>query len=139
MPLDKTDLKAIGRLIDKKLESQTTAFDKKLDDQTLLFDKKLEGLAIMTAKGFEDMGKRFKRVDKRFEQVDKRFDTLEDRLDTFEYKTERGFDRMQDEIVDIKTRLNNIEKRLGLSKDNIIEIQELRKRVEVLEEKLRVA
>ena len=117
MPLDKIDLKAIGKLIDSKLES----------------------LAIMTAKGFEDMGKRFKRVDKGFEQVDKRFDALEDRLDTFEYKTERSFDRMQDEIVDIKIRLDNIEKRLGLSKDNVIEIKELRKRVEVLEEKLKVA
>lgn len=78
MSLTRTDLKAIGQVIDKIVSPR---FDK--------LEGEIDLLAKSTADGFNRMYERFKQVDRRFDQVDERFDSIEKRLKVVENDTSR--------------------------------------------------
>ena len=102
--------------------------DKKLDSFGKRFDAKLENLAMMTAKGFENVDKRFEAVDERFESMDKRFDGVDARLD----KVESRLFSVEDNQLDLKLRFEVFEKH------HIPAVENLKSRVVVLKRRVGV-
>jgi len=118
----------------------------------------LDDLAAMVANGFQKMSDqfsdRFDGVDKRLDGVDKRLDGVDKRLDGVEFnmnglrqefnafrsETRANFERLWNEIAKINHRLDLIEKRTdedtGLA---LSEIEKLKKRILILEQKLKTA
>ena len=93
----------------------------------------LEKLAIMTAKGFGDMHRNFAEVNERFNRVEARLDRIEGRLDSVEGR----LDRIEAELLYINRRLDSLEEQ-GASNTGISrEIDQLRRRVALLERRLK--
>ena len=84
----------------------------------------IDDLAMMTKRGFDEIGESIKRgfegVGKRFEEVDKRFEGVNNNIRILSDNNAR-------EHEDLKLRLDNVAYRF--------ELVELQKRVEVLEKK----
>ena len=111
----------------------------------------LDDLAAMVANGFQKMSDqfsdRFDGVDKRLDGVDKRLDGVEfnmnglrQEFNAFRSETRANFERLWNEIAKINHRLDLIEKRTdedtGLA---LSEIEKLKKRILILEQKLKTA
>lgn len=75
----------------------------------------VEDLALMIAKGFEQVDKRFEKVDNRFDRMDARMANLEE-INSMEHR-------------EMQTHLNNLADRF--------ELNELIKRVMILEKKVK--
>jgi chromosome segregation ATPase len=123
MALDKNDLKAIGSLMDKKF-----------DDFAIVIGKSFGKLT-------NDINQRFDAVDKRFEQVDNRFESIEKRLNKIELdigSVRADIRRIQNDIDDIKEQLDRIEKKTSEDDDAIsCDVVDLRTRVEFLEKEVK--
>lgn len=63
----------------------------------------IDQLAIMVAKGFENIEKRFDGVGKRFDKVDERLDDLDYRLSKIEGNHERRIDILEERMATVKT------------------------------------
>ncbi|HEY4495739.1 MAG TPA: hypothetical protein VJC04_00040, partial [Candidatus Paceibacterota bacterium] len=86
--------------------------DKKLESFGKKFDAKLENLAMMTAKGFENVDKRFEVVDERFESIDERFESIDKR-----------FESMDKRFDGVDARLDKVESRLFSVEDNQLDLK----------------
>jgi len=109
--------------------------DKKLDSFGKRFDAKLENLAMMTAKGFENVDKRFEAVDERFESMDKRFESMDKRFDGVDARLDKVESRLfsvEDNQLDLKLRFEVFEKH------HIPAVENLKSRVVVLERRVGV-
>jgi len=109
--------------------------DKKLDSFGKRFDAKLENLAMMTAKGFENVDKRFEAVDERFESMDKRFESMDKRFDGVDARLDKVESRLfsvEDNQLDLKLRFEVFEKH------HIPAVENLKSRVVVLKRRVGV-
>ena len=109
--------------------------DKKLDSFGKRFDAKLENLAMMTAKGFENVDKRFEAVDERFESIDERFEAVNKRFDGVDARLDKVESRLfsvEDNQLDLKLRFEVFEKH------HIPAVENLKSRVVVLERRVGV-
>jgi len=109
--------------------------DKKLDSFGKRFDAKLENLAMMTAKGFENVDKRFEAVDERFESMDERFESMDKRFDGVDARLDKVESRLfsvEDNQLDLKLRFEVFEKH------HIPAVENLKSRVVVLERRVGV-
>ena len=85
-------------------------------------DKKYEDLAVMVARGFDAVDKRFEQVDKKFDGVDRRFDILESKLSQkIDGLTNRIDDlalnrATREEVKILEHRIGRIEEKIGLKK-----------------------
>lgn len=79
-------------------------------------DEKIDNLAVMTAKGFDS-------VDKRFEAIDKRFESVENRLENVELGQKKIFQEIlnihdtfvkRSEFDNLANRLSRVEQKLKL-------------------------
>ena len=91
----------------------------------------LDTLAGMIQKGFEEVDNRFEEVDNRFTEVDNRFEKIDERFnkidDDIRY-IHGSLDLIRQEGTEIKTKLGHV-----VYQD---ELENLRRRVEKLEKKL---
>ena len=100
------------------------------------FESRLDGV-IEGQKIFEErMENRFDNLENRFDNLENRFDNFEKRFNNFEAETKENFkmvfkylSRIDDEISDIKIRLDKIEKNTANKK----ELNFLKARIEKLE------
>ncbi len=95
--LSKKDLEAIGALIDEKVDS------------------KIDPLAAAVASGFADVYRRFDQVDSKFDQIDSKFGQTDSRFEQIDRCLDRIEDRVDSialDVVDVKTRLGRVEKRI---------------------------
>ena len=109
--------------------------DKKLDSFGKRFDAKLENLAMMTAKGFENVDKRFEAVDERFESMDERFESMDKRFDGVDARLDKVESRLfsvEDNQLDLKLRFEVFENH------HIPAVENLKSRVVVLERRVGV-
>lgn len=67
-------------------------------------------LALMTKKGFDEVGERFDEVGERFEKLEGRFDTVEATMVTKEYLDEKIADLKGDLVVLIRKEDNKLKK-----------------------------
>ena len=106
--LDKNDIQQIGDLMDNRLEKFAVKFllpsFQQIEDNFLQIDKRFE----QVDKRFEKVDKRFEEVDKRFEQIDNRFEQADDRFDRIEESMGRGFQKVNEEIIDVKTEVEKL-------------------------------
>ena len=72
----------------------------------------LEELAIMTAKGFEDVSNRFDGVDKKIEELDHKVDGLELKISSYASGWSRDFDRLHERMEELDKRVNKVEDKL---------------------------
>ena len=104
----------------------------------------LDDLAAMVANGFQKMSDqfsdRFDGVDKRLDGVEFNMNGLRQEFNAFRSETRANFERLWNEIAKINHRLDLIEKRTdedtGLA---LSEIEKLKKRILILEQKLKTA
>lgn len=116
--------------------------DKKLDSFGKRFDAKLENLAMMTAKGFENVDKRFEAVDERFESIDERFESMDKKFEA----VDKRFDGVDARLDKVESRLFSVEdNQLDLKlrfevfeKHHIPAVENLKSRVVVLERRVGV-
>lgn len=90
-------------------------------------DVKIDKLAMMTKHGFDNVDERFKNMDERFDKMDERFDKMDERFD----KADERFDKFEktnsQDHENARLRLGEVAYRF--------ELVDLKKRVEVLEQK----
>ncbi|MBU1167662.1 hypothetical protein KKC60_04620 [Patescibacteria group bacterium] len=80
-------------------------------------DEKLESFALIVKKGFDSMDKRFDEV---LGEMNERFS----KVDGVIGETKGCFDKIDDELAGIKSRLKNVEKRLDLLSEDVGDIKE---------------
>lgn len=90
MALTKQDLKSIGGVVDKKLDTRFKEFGKRID---LILDDKLDEkfvdhLSFLEKRLDKRMDKRFDEVNEKFKKIDERFDRIDERLEKVEEFTE---------------------------------------------------
>jgi predicted transcriptional regulator len=100
------------------------------EDVKQIVTKVVGELAVMMKKGFDDVDRRFGVVDKKFESIDQKFDDVYEYIDKSIEKsaeeTRRHFDVVAENI------------HVDVARANKDEILSIKKRVEVLEEKVGV-
>lgn len=112
---------------------------KALSKKTVIKETTTNDLAVMVAKGFSSMDRKFDAIDKRFEAIDSRFDEIDKR-----------FERLETIVFKIDTKVNDIDKRLKKVEEAIEtlllgysiarnEIKELNARIFRLEKKAGLA
>src|SRR3989344_4162060 len=135
MKKDKENKKMTIEDLSVKMAEGFLSSDKKLDSFGKRFDAKLENLAMMTAKGFENVDKRFEAVDERFESMDERFESMDKRFDGVDARLDKVESRLfsvEDNQLDLKLRFEVFEKH------HIPAVENLKSRVVVLERRVGV-
>lgn len=111
--------------------------------KTVIKETTTNELAVMVAKGFSSMDRKFEAIDKKFEAIDSRFDEIDSRFD----EIDRRFERLETIVFKIDTKVNDIDKRLKKVEEAIEtlllgysiarnEIKELNARIFRLEKKV---
>src|SRR3990167_8357431 len=112
MKKDKKNKEMTNEDLSVKMAEGFLSSDKKLDSFGKRFDAKLENLAMMTAKGFENVDKRFEAIDERFESMDKKFEAADKRFDGVDARLDKVESRLfsvEDNQLDLKLRFEVFE------------------------------
>lgn len=85
---------------DGKLEERLERIDERFQHVDRRFDE--------VDRRFERVDQRFDEVDRRFERVDERFDEVNRRITEGRMETAKRFDRIEGDIVELRTKLDRI-------------------------------
>lgn len=100
----------------------------------------IDDLAVAVAKGFGGVTDQFVEANKRFDRLENDLGGLRQEFNSFRSETRENFNRLWQEIGNINCKLTAIEKRtFGDTGTALEEIEKLKKRINLLEKKLKAA
>lgn len=106
MALDKNDLKAIEKIVEKTVDKRVGKSEEYLKD---LVEFSIERTEQKFEARFDKIDKKFDKIDDRFDQIDKRFDRVDREIGDL-IKTNQHFlkifDNHEKRIIHVETKLN---------------------------------